>query len=325
MRSRGKGRTVCGLSLIAVLTLAGCGRSVDGAPADDEREPLTSAALGDPRTIDPCSLIAPKAFEEHGPTHPMPRKWLDNCRTAVTVGSENVEVSSGMLRPAAAIPESQELVSAQPGDARIVRVPSGGATCELHVVLTDGIGIEVSARPQQYDSVLEDDKVCAIAEAGARGMVTTLSSGEIRHWKPAHNSLARVSACGPLPAAEVAKMVDASPSDVTLYPAEHQCTWGVGEGETSNVQLDFILGPELDPRDGTMEDIGGRSSLVIPTDTENLRVCNISTEHIEFPDAVEGEREIALVRVLHLTETGKDPCDTARQVAGTAWPRLPPP
>ncbi|ASR35989.1 hypothetical protein BAY61_14370 [Prauserella marina] len=307
-----------------MLTLAGCGRSVEGAPSGEDGAALTSAALGDPRTIDPCSLIAPNAFAEHGPAHALPRQWLDNCRTAVTVGSENVEVSSGMLRPAAAISESQELVSARPGDARIVRVPSNGTTCELHVVLADGVGIEVSARPQQSDSGLAGDKVCAIAEAGARGMVTTLESGEVRHWKPAHNSLARVSACGPLPSAQVAKMVAASPSDVTLYPAEHQCTWGVSEGETSNVQLDFILGPALDPRDGTVEDIGGRSSLVVPTDTENLRVCNIYTEHIEFPDAVEGEREIALVRVLHLTETGKDPCDTARQVAGMAWPRLPP-
>ncbi|NIJ10908.1 hypothetical protein FHU38_001252 [Saccharomonospora amisosensis] len=310
--------------LLAVL--AACDHPVVGEAVGvrEAGQPLNSSALGDLRTLDPCGLPAPGTFAAYGAAHQLARESFDECRFAVTVGSENVVVYLGMLRPAAALPEGGRTVAALPGRTRVVRTSADGdLPCESHLLLEDNIAVSVVADAQLSESELDFGTVCGIARAGAEGIHQTMSSGQVRHWNPPANSFARLSACALLAAPDVAARVEASTADVTLYPAEHQCTWGVAGGEHSNAQLDLVVGKPLDPSAGSVENIGGRRTLVELTETQTVRVCTLFTEHAPFADAVEDERELAVVRVLHPADTGKDPCSTGRELAGAAWPKLP--
>ncbi|OQO92276.1 hypothetical protein B1813_08600 [Saccharomonospora piscinae] len=303
--------------------VAGCGGSaVEGSPVPDgERpEPITVAALGDPRTLDPCSLAGLAAFAEHGGARPLARVSLDHCRMAVTVGSENVVVDFGMLSPPRQ--RAERGLATLPGEVRLVATSAQGRLpCSLDVVLADDVRVEVSADAQRSDSTLDSETVCAVARSAADGIHATLASGQAGHWEPPTHSLARLSACGLLPTDEVAAIVGTS-SRVTLYPAEHQCTWGTPGGERPNAQLDFTVGPELGSRDGDEESLAGRDTVVHLARTDSVSVCTLSTEQGPFAEAIDGEREIAVVRVL-LPGGGAEPCEAGRALAEAAWEKLP--
>ncbi|WP_199432761.1 hypothetical protein [Qaidamihabitans albus] len=194
--------------------------------------------------------------------------------------------------------------------------------CELEVLLADEMAISVLARPQNSDSELGVEQLCVVAHAGADGIARTLRAGEVEHWEPPHNSLVRLSACALLPPGVVAAKAGVAAGDVTLYPAEHQCTWGSLGGEEPNVQLDFVTA--VQPPGDMAEDIAGRPSSVREATTSSVATCTVSTEQIEFARAVGGEREFAVVRLLFPASMGGEPCPVARELAEIAWGKLPP-
>lgn len=311
---------------VLLAVLAACGQPVAGEAVDGQQaaRPLDSSALGDLRTLDPCGLPAPGTFAAHGTAHQLARESFDECRFAVTVGSENVVVDLGMLRPAAALSEGGRTVATLPGRSRVVRTSADGdLPCESHLLLADDIAVSVVADVQLARSELDTGTVCGIARAAAEGIHRTVSAGQVRHWDPPGDSLARLSACALLADRDVAGRMGAATAEVTLFPAEHQCTWSVAGGEGTNAQLDLVVRKPLDSSAGSIERIGGRRTLVELTETQTVRVCTLSTEHAPFAQAVEDEREFAVVRVLFTADAGKDPCAAGRELATVAWPKLP--
>lgn len=316
-------RTLWGLAAaVSLVAVAGCGGgAVEGTPTTTERdEPITSAVLGDARTLDPCSLVSADAFTEHGDARRVARNSLDHCRVAVTVERENVLVDYGLLRPNPA--EGERSLATMPGEVRLVATSAEGRRpCTLDVVLADDTRIEVRTDAQRPESTMTSETVCAVARTAAEGMHATLSAGGVEHWEPPTNSLARLSACGLLSAGEVADLVGTS-TEVTLYPAEHQCTWGTEGGGEPNAQLDFTVGPTLTRDDGEQETIAGRETAVHLAQTGSVSACTLTTEQGPFAAAVDGEVELAVVRVL-LTDGDADACEPGRRLAEAAWEKLP--
>lgn len=316
-------------ALVAALTLTGCSTSVDGAPTSDGRQTgrLTAEnAFGDLRTIDPCSLTGPFAFEEHGEARMPAKVTMDECHVTVVVDGEEVVVKLGLLQHVDALPSGRTEVRTLPGGASIVEVPTQiTGNCVLALLLADDVAVSTTAEPYLVDTV-PPDTVCALARAGAEGIAEAVRTGLVRHWEPPNNSLARESACGLLPPDQVASLLGITPERVTLYPAEHQCRWGRTGGDTATVKLDFPVGADPGtvgvPTKAPVAEIAGRTSWIADTAAGGVAVCNVTTEHIPFA-LEDGEREYVVLRVAVPRTLSKDPCAIGRELATAAWPRLP--
>ncbi|GAB3478206.1 hypothetical protein [Amycolatopsis cihanbeyliensis] len=326
MMARGARRAAAVLAVGVLVALGGCAGEVPGSAVPDPAEqPLTVDSFGDLRTLDPCGLAQPAAFAAHGQARPLSRLSFDECLVAVTIGQDNVEVEYGLLRQLSALPEQGREIGTLSRGMRVVQTDSDERRCERHLVLADDVAISVFAQRQGADAELSAEQICAVAKAGVDAIFETVQTGNAPHWEPPHNSLARLSACSALPTDEVLGLLGRTSREVTLFPAEHQCIWGLPGGETPNAQLDFVVSAEeTSSGDASVEQIAGRSTTVDPTGTDELRVCTISTEHIEFAQAIEGEREYAVIRTLFPSATGTDPCEVGSKLAEMAWPTLPP-
>lgn len=315
--------------LVGALALVGCSTGVAGSPASrvDTSGPFTAErAFGDPRTIDPCSLTGPFAFEEHGEARMPAKVTMDECRVSVDVDGEEVTVELGLLRHVDTLPSGHREVRALPGNAAIVEVPTQiTSNCVMALLLADDVAVSTTAEPELVDTVPQDT-LCALARAGAEGIEEVARTNRVRHWEPPHNSLARQSACGLLPAKDVGSLLGITPERVALYPAEHQCRWGRSGGDTATVKVDFPVGTDegiAGVPDGTpAERLGGRDTWVAHAGTSTVDTCTLVTEHIPFA-LQKGEREYAALRVAVPTGAGKDPCAIGKQLTAYAWPKLP--
>jgi hypothetical protein len=316
------------LVLAAGLVLTSCSTSVEGAPNDDGRatDRLTADELGDLRTIDPCSLTGPFAFDDYGEAKLPADPTMDECQITVTVDGEDAVVELGLLQHVDALPSGQEEVRQLTRGAMLVEVPTQiGGACSMALLLSDNTAMTATATAEVLDTVPQET-LCTLAGAGAEGIFRAVDDDLVRHWEPAHNSLARVSACGLLPADDVATELGITGDRVSLYPAEHQCRWGRTGGDTPTVKLDFPVGDSpsdvgVSDRSAT-EPVAGRPTWVIPTSTSDLVVCTVITEHIPF-GLGRNLREYAVVRVSVPASTGKDACAIGRDLAASAWAQLP--
>jgi hypothetical protein len=158
-----------------------------------------------------------------------------------------------------------------------------------------------------------------LTQGAARGVFGVLAGGRVRHWAPARNSLASVSACDVLSAHRVTERLDLPSERPTLSPAGHRCRWG--RPATSPVlTLEFRVGESAAdmgvPAGVSEETLGGRRSWVVPTGRE----CAVVTEHIPF--ALRGG--LTEYVVLAVLDADADGCAVLRELAATAWPELPP-
>jgi len=316
------------LLLVAGLAVAGCSSGVAGSPASRQEPggPFTAErAFGDPRTVDPCSLTGPFAFQEHGEARMPAKVTMDECHVTVIVGEEKVTVELGLLRHVDTLPGGQREVRSLPGNAAIVEVPTQiTGSCVMALRLADDIAVSATAEAELVDTV-PAETLCALARDGAEGIAEVARTDRVRHWEPPHNSLARQSACGLLPADDVATLLGIT-ERVSLYPAEHQCRWGRSGGATATVKLDFPVGIDAGvagvPDESPVEEIGGRPTWIVRAGTGEVDTCTLVTEHVPFA-LQRGEYEFAALRVAVPTSEGKDPCAIGRQLTDYAWPRLP--
>ena len=96
------GKVRVGLCVVAAaLVLAGCTTAVDGTPLPGDDSPLTSAALGELTTVDPCSLTGPAAFADVGSARMPGMPTFDDCRVTVAVTGGHAHVRVGLLRDSA--------------------------------------------------------------------------------------------------------------------------------------------------------------------------------------------------------------------------------
>ncbi|MGH3759650.1 hypothetical protein [Actinophytocola sp.] len=316
------------LALTAGLALTGCSTSVEGAPKDDGRPTgrLTAEELGDLRTINPCSLTGPFAFEEYGEAQLPAEPTMDACLITVTIDDEDAIIELGQLQHVDALPSGRQDVRQLTRGATVAEVPTQiRGACSMALLLADDTAMSATATAKLVDTVPQET-LCTLAQAGAEGIFHAVGNNLVRHWEPAHNSLARVSACGLLPADKVATQLGITSDRVSLYPAEHQCRWGRPGGDTATLKLDFPVGHSPNVAgvsDRTRgEPVAGRPTWVVANSTSELLVCTVATEHIPF-GLGRDLREYAVLRVSVPASSGKDACAIGRDLAATAWTQLP--
>ncbi|WP_297543876.1 hypothetical protein [Amycolatopsis sp.] len=141
----------------------------------------------------------------------------------------------------------------------------------------------------------------------------------IKHLNFNGMPLGKLDACSLLADDFVTKQFGASLPKTTMS-SKHYCEWGGSVHDAGDVNLSFAAYKPSAGRPGTtQENLGGRTSTVIPLDAT---LCGIETSLGEdWGPGESGSKQMAAIDVT--TTDGKDPCAVARTVATAAWPKLP--
>ena len=286
--------------------------------------PLTSSVLGEPTTIDPCSLTGPAVFEQVGTTRLPDMPTLDDCRVTVAVDGRHAYVWVGLLRDDAMMPDRRDRV-ASPGRGTTIERLDG--TCDAALVLADGISVTATAEPA-YSDRPDRDTLCGLTEAALWGAYHVLDAGRVRHWAPPVSSLAVVYACDAIPGDDIAAELGLDSVTESPYPAEHRCRWGDPDGDLPSVEVRFLVGVSPSavgvPAGARGEMIAGRATWAVPGDDPESATCRMVTEHGDFGLGT-GTREFAVLETATgIMRRGEDRCGAARTLAAMAWAELPP-
>jgi hypothetical protein len=311
-------------ALAAVLVLAGCTTAMPGVPEVGEELPLTSSVLGEPTTIDPCSLTGSAAFEEIGTARMPGTPTFDECRVAVAVDGGHAHVWVGLLRDDPLTPDWRDRVASPGRGTTIGRLAD---TCDTVLVLADGVSVTATAEPVP-GSRPGEDTLCLLTEAALRGAYEVLAAGRVRHWAPPVSSLAVVYACDVVHDRDIEAALGLDEAAESPYPAEHRCRWGDPDGDPPSAEVRFLVGVSpsaVDVPDGARsETLAGRTSWVVPGHDPELASCRIVTEHGDFGLGT-GTREFAVLETATgIARRGEDRCAPARTLAAKAWAGLPP-
>lgn len=312
---------VCALA--AVLVLAGCTTGTEGHPAPADEPPLTSSVLGEPTSVDPCSLTGPAAFEGVGTARMPGMPTLDDCRVTVAVDGGHAYVWVGLLRDETLLPGDQEPL-AEPG--RGTTIERLGGTCDAALVLADGLALGAWAEPA-FASRPDGDTLCRLTEAALQGAYQVLAGGRVRHWTPPVSSLAVLEACDVLSHDVVSTELGMASAAESPYPAGHRCRWGDPDGDPPLAELEFPVGVSPDavgvPDGARGEQVSGRTTWLVPLTHPDMKACVAITEQGAFGLGT-GTLEYAALRVIKGPRRDDDACAHARELARQAWAGLPP-
>ncbi len=307
---------------VAALVLAGCTAGVDGRPVPGDDEPLTSAALGELTTVDPCSLTGPGAFDGFGSARMPGMPTFDDCRVTVAVDGGHAHVWVGLLRDSATLRDGLTTVD-RPG--RGTAISSLDGTCAAALVLADGVALTASAEPA-YGSAPDEYTLCGLTEGALRGAYRVLDGGRVDHWVPPVSSLAVLDACDVVMIRHVQAALDLDTVDESPFPAGHRCRWGDPDGDPPGVDVEFRVAESPAgagvPAGTGAELVGGRGTWLVEQSDGDWVTCTAVTPHVEFAPG-SGTHEYALLRVVTAPRRGRDVCAAARTLAERVWPELP--
>lgn len=310
--------------MLWLLLVAGCTPGgppqAPAAPGQDESG-TARAALGDLRTVDPCTLTDPAALREFGPADNAGTVSLDYCLLHVTLPNGSlVQLAVGELGPA---PDPQGDPVVPRGSLRIVQNAPLPGHCTRQILFTDGLALRVSADLLTGDP---GSGLCGVAEAGAGAATAAVEQHRVGHRDFPANSLALVDPCDVLDSAVVQQIPGLEEALGQPSPAGHQCSWGEQIADSPRVQLTHTAGdpPEVLHGAAVEEDIAGRRTVIsVVGGDPQIPLCSAETGHLPFGAA--GQVEVAQLVVAVPGMTGIDACEFARGLAGQAWPHLPPP
>ncbi|WP_370944172.1 hypothetical protein AB5J62_34430 [Amycolatopsis sp. cg5] len=311
-----------------VLLVAGCtapiqgAASPDGAAATKQNSPLTlQEALGDPVTVDFCSMLD---FAEIGKTHKVigePQRSMDRCEFTTNVGGSTAHIMFGTPRDHAADRLGGMMAEPDAGlprGLRLFRTELAGRPW-LYLRFADDTTLQVVGFVESRDPKTETDLVPELAEAESKvlpGVLRALRSpSNVRHVSYPEKSFGHVDACR-------AVLTDAQVNAETgktfagIGPlGRHDCHWGEPWNGPFDVSVEFDTGKPLELRAGaTEETIGGRRSIVEGGDG----YCSVYTGHLPVRDGRAGDIEQVTLYV-----SSPKGCDLARTLANAAWPKLP--
>lgn len=214
-----------------------------------------TAALGDPRTADPCSLIDTAALARHGTVRvDQADVSFAGCRAEI----RQVSGSRPSLFVEFGLPPASTDVEGEPqqiGQVVLHRLRPSTAVCARDLLLPDKIVVSVYA--QRLDNGTED--LCTIADTGATAAAAILNSRGtgVREPLDITSPLAGVDACSLLGAADVAAVPG------TLAPGtpgfgRWSCSWGTADA--LSVYINYYRGQPPDPDGPTaVSVVAGRS------------------------------------------------------------------
>lgn len=313
--------------LAAVLLVAGCTGGPPGKPAQAAPPGPTTAesVLGDPRTIDACSLADPAALNESGHgefgrAENAGTVSLDYCLLRVRLPEGGLaQLKVGELAPAE---QQQGDPVTRNGSFDVVQDAPLPSHCARQIVFPDRTAMRVSAD-------LLDGKpggrLCGLADAGTRSAVAAIDQHRVEHRDYPPNSLALVDPCSVLDTADVRQVPGLERATPSGRPAAHQCQWGQADAASPRVQLVHTAGdpPAVLHGSATEEQIAGRRTVTsVVGGDPRVPLCSAETGHVPFGDD-RGQVEVAMLVVAFPDGDGIDACDFARGLAERAWPQLP--
>ncbi|GAA2778583.1 hypothetical protein GCM10010470_09960 [Saccharopolyspora taberi] len=301
---------------------AGC---VGQPPAPGPQGPApgsVAAMLGDPRTVDPCTLTDPAALK----ATPAATVSLDYCLLHVQLDDGSLaQLAVGELVPAAPGPADAATEDEDPvvprGSLRLVQEAPLPGHCTRRIRFDDGTAMQVSADLLTGDPAAG---LCAVAEAGADTAIAAMEQHRVGHRQYPPNSLALTDPCAVLDSAVVHQIPGLEQAQPQSAPAGHQCQWGEQDAQAPRVSFTHTAGkpPAVLHGAAVEEEIAGRRTVVsVVGGDPSVPLCSAETGHIPFGGP--GEVEVAMLVVAFPGATGIEACEFARGLAREAWPRLP--
>jgi hypothetical protein len=185
--------------------------------------------------------------------------------------------------------------------------------CARYVVFSDNISLAVSA--DSYNSPeAKVSSLCSIAEKATTAIAENVVSRKAGHRRFASSSLGPLDACKAATATSLAKVPGLSATQVTSYPAHHQCRWG--STTVPSVTLRYIIGEPSKTPETKQETIAGKATAVYTVEIAGRSLCVAEVKQGDTP-------ELAQV-IVRLPPGGVDQaCAAVRTVAGEVWAQLP--
>ncbi|MGA8113603.1 MAG: serine/threonine-protein kinase, partial [Actinocatenispora sp.] len=247
------------VALVGTLLLAARG---DGHPLRGVPQPATPAAIGDPRTADPCALLDRAAMGRFG-TADLETDYGNFNRCDVIVRSSGGDEVDVRVEFEPSDPDDAASF-ARPGPGGtlgILREREDDGTCDRTLLLPDHNLVALTVE-QDGDGSRD---LCPLADVATRRAASVLARGPVprrRALAPA-GSLARVDTCSLLDPAALA-----SAPGVTTRSADRgfggwECWWDSDTTDLS-IQLRFDRDQPLTARDGPAHRWHGRSAVVEP-------------------------------------------------------------
>jgi hypothetical protein len=304
-------------------------RPTAGTGATSTPRPISSQvakALGNPRTLDPCSLMAQVGATPAGTAAFADPQSMDYCTVTFQTAGGDVELHLGQLVDTPPAGASPRAVTPLAGGAIAVQGTQDPTTCLDRVDFADRVSLLAVALPPYGTNVVG---TCAVADAGLAAALTVIAAGGVGHRTyPAH-SFGPVDACSALTPAAVRRVLPAlAKASPVTYPARHQCGFGSTGSTTTYAAL--VLGAAYQRFDGgptsTTIKVAGHPVVLIPTQpTGRATECTGYSPHIAYPSR-SGQPAMEMAE-LHVSLPDGAPaaqaCKDVKALAATVFARLP--
>ncbi|WP_433029452.1 hypothetical protein [Actinomycetospora sp. CA-053990] len=301
-----------------VLLLAGAVAAVlvlgsDAAPAGPS-DRVVPAAIGDPRTVDPCGLVDPAALAARtgGEARVVPDLGSPaSCVVDVAAPGGDVAVIATLEPVATTVSAARE---ERVGALLVRRMAPQAGSCTRTVVTTEGVQVSLDAIVPAGSGA----DPCAAADTATDATLRTLQQGTTlprRATEDPPTALTSVDTCSLLTRSDLGAVPGLDPAAVTAGVGGWSCRWGTGTGGVVDV------GVERRRTFAPTTDVAGRQAAVTPQRSS----CDVALAQ-RADTATDGTPRVELLEV---TVFGARPADAlcadATRLAVATVPRLPAP
>ncbi|MDD7917560.1 hypothetical protein [Actinomycetospora callitridis] len=303
---------------VVVLLLAGAVAAVlvlgsDAAPAGPS-DRVVPAAIGDPRTVDPCGLVDPAALAARagGEARVVPDLGGPAaCVVDVAAPGGDVAVIA-TLEPVATTVGAAQVERV--GSLLVRRVAPQPGSCTRTVVTTEGVQVSLDAIAPAGSGA----DLCAAADTATDATLRVLQQGTTlprRATEDPPTALTSVDTCRLLTRADLGAVPGLDPASVAPGVGGWSCRWGTDADGVVDV------GVERRRAFASTADVAGRQAAVTPQQSS----CDVALAQRAYT-AADGRPR---VEVLEVTVFGARPADAlcadATRLAAAIVPRVPPP
>jgi hypothetical protein len=302
-----------------LLAVVACSSPVPGSALPDPRvAPAPRAAagqsvelLGDPSTLDACSLVDPAELSQFGAAELPAQESYDYCWLRLPVAGASVAVRFGLLERIRAVEELPAKEIESVGTLRVFEETPVPDRCVRYVVFNDNITLAVSA-----DTVDSPDakvsELCSVTEKTTSVVASNINARKVAHRAYEQASLGKLDACNAA-VTSLAQVPGLAAAEINRYPAHHQCQWG--NAIVPSLTLRYVLDEPSTAANVAHETIAGKASGVYSVDVSGRSLCVAEVKGIG--------RELAQVAVRLAPNNADAACAAARGVANEVWSKLP--
>ncbi|GAA4903772.1 hypothetical protein EV188_10464 [Actinomycetospora succinea] len=297
--------------VVLVAAVAGVALLRDPGPAAGPGDRVVPAVIGDPGTVEPCSLVDPAALAPAGSARVVPDLGSPaSCTVDVRAPGGDVAVVATLEPVATTVTAGPE---DRVGGLLVRRPPPQPGLCTRTVVTTEGVQVAVDALVAPGSRA----DACATADAATDTTVRALQRSTPLPRRPVAdppNALTTVDTCAVLSPADLGAVPGLDATRVAPGVGGWSCRWGTGSAVVD-------VGVERRRAFAPTTEIAGRAAAVTPRASS----CDAAVAQRSSTVPGGGER----VELLEVSVLGARPvdalCADAVALAAVAVPRLPPP